>query len=77
MAAADMGGVCAGADQDEIVPGNLPSVPRVPLRDELLLGFRIVHQHQVGIAARRRRQGLAGPLCQDPNRNAGLFGEFR
>jgi hypothetical protein len=43
----------------------------------LLLGLGIVHQHQIGVAPRRRRQRLARALREDAHRDAGLVGEFR
>jgi len=66
----------AGTDHDEIVPGDLPAIDAVSFRNELLFGLRIVHQHQIGIAMRRRRQRLAGALRENAHCDAGFLGEF-
>ena len=49
-------------DDDKIVPGDLPARDAVALVDELLLGFGIVHQQQIGIAPPRGVERLAGSL---------------
>jgi hypothetical protein len=46
------------------------------LGDELILGLRILHQDQIGVAIRCRRQRLAGALGEDAHRDAGRPGEF-
>jgi len=66
----------ARTDHDKVVPRDLPAIDAVPVGDELVLGFRIVHQDEIGVAMRRRRQRLARPLGEDPHRDAGLLGEF-
>ena len=76
MTAGNMRRIRARADHDEIVPGDLPAIDAVPLGDELSLGLRIVHQDQIGVAMRRRRQRLARTLGEDSHRDAGLLGEF-
>ena len=73
----DVRWVRARADHDEVIPGDLPALGAVALGDELLLGLGIVHQHQIGVAPRRRRQRLARTLCENAHRDAGLVGEFR
>jgi hypothetical protein len=75
MPAGDICRIHARTDHDEIVPGDLPAIDAVPLGDELVLGFRIMHQDQIGVAVRRRRQRLAGALGEDAHRDAGLLGE--
>jgi hypothetical protein len=77
MAADNMRRIQARADYDEVVPGDLASVDAMPLGDELLLSLRIVHQHQIGVAARGRRQRLAGTLSEDAHRDSGIVGKFR
>jgi hypothetical protein len=54
----------------------LSAIDAVPLRDELLFGLRIVHQHQIGVAMRCHRQCLAGTLDEDVDQDAGRFGEL-
>ena len=71
-----MRGIGTRTDHDENVPGDLPTIDAMPLGDELGLGLRIVHQDQIGIAVRRRRQRLAGALREHAHRDAGLPGEF-
>ena len=77
VAAADMGRVCTGADDHEIVPGDLTSVLAMPFGDEAVLGLGVVDQDKVGVAARRRGERLAGALGEDPHLDAGGRGEGR
>ena len=72
-----MGGIGAGPHDHEVVPGDLAPLAAMSLGDELVLRFGIVNQHDVGVAARRRRQRLAGALRDDPHGDAGFRGEFR
>jgi hypothetical protein len=50
--AADMSRVRARPDHDEIVPGDLTAVETVTLCNELLFGFRVMPQNQIGLVAR-------------------------
>ena len=77
MPAADPRGIAAWAHDHEVVPGDLARVGSVALGDEALLGLGVVDQHQIGVAAGRRGQRLAGALGQDPHVDAGRVGERR
>jgi hypothetical protein len=73
----DVRGIVLGSDNHEIVPSNLATVHAVTLADELLLGLRVVHQHEVGIAAPRGLKCLASPLGDTANLDAGGLCEQR
>jgi hypothetical protein len=51
----------------------MPAIDAVPLGDELVLGLRIMHQDQIGIAMDRRGQRLAAAddLARFTNRGLG------
>ena len=72
MAASDMRRIGGGSDDDKIVPRDLPARRAMPLRDELLLGFRVVHKDEIGIAAPCRVERLSGALRQHMHIDPGL-----
>ena len=76
-AAGDMRRVRARPDHNEVVPGDLPPLGAVTGGDEFLLGFRVMHQKQIGVVARGRLKRLARSLGQDMYGYAGLSGEGR
>ena len=69
--------VGVGSDDDEIVPRDLPPVDAVALVDEFLLGLGVVDEDEIGVAAPRRVERLAGALRQHMHRDAGRLGEVR
>ena len=60
-------------DQDEVVPGDLPAADAVASGDEFLLGLGIVNEDEVGIAAPRRVERLAGPQREHMHGDAALL----
>ena len=77
VAAGDMSRVGARPDDNKIIPRDLSAVDAVASGDEFLLGFRIVHENQIGVVARRRLKRLTRSLSQNMHGYSGLFGEGR
>src|SRR5215468_3288403 len=70
-------GIRLGPDDHEVVVHDLFVVDTLPLFDELLLCRRIVHEHDVSVAAAAHVERLAGPDGHHANLDPGLLFEDR
>ena len=64
-------------DHDEVVVHDLAAVDAEALGEEFLLGGLVVHEHDIGIAAARGVEGLAGAERHDAHVDPGLRLEDR
>src|SRR5882724_1522289 len=64
------------ANDDEIIPCDLPSPPAMALVHELLLGVRIVHQQDISITAPRGGERFARPLRNHTDSDPALCREL-
>src|SRR5215469_12527909 len=70
MAAFDARRIIVWSDDHKIVPSDLTAIDAVALADKFLLCLRVVHQHQISVAAPRGFESLAGALRDDTNLDA-------
>ena len=70
VSALDPGRIGDRADDDEVVPRELAPVDAVALGDEFRLGVRVVDEDEIGVAAPRRVERLAGAERQDMHGDA-------
>ena len=77
MPAGDMCRIGLRPDNNEVIPGNLPPLAAVAFGDKAIFGLGVMHQYKIGVAARRGRERLPGPLGDDPHVDPRLLGEQR
>src|SRR6202035_1418016 len=65
------------ANDDEIIPCDLPPPPAMAFVRELLLRFRIVHQQDISITPPRGVERFAGPLRDHTDSDPALCHELR
>jgi len=75
MRPSDVCGIGLRADDDEVVPRNLPTVDAVAVVDEVLFGLGVMNKHEIGIATTRGIEGLTCTEREDPNLNPRRLGE--
>jgi hypothetical protein len=73
----DLRGIGCGTNDHKIIPRNLAAADSMAFTHEFCLGFWVMDQHEIGIAAPRHIERLTGAERHDSNRDSALPGEER